>query len=453
MPAIVTFDPANLRIVEIGVGGDNVLDVVEIYSEWKDWVKIGDNAKYAQAFRFVGGDPISATQDLGITYFLLNGWRFRPAELSHKVTLVGNIFTDPDGFSIFVDTLGAFTVNAETRVSNLVDSSVARLDLAQLLQAVHIDVANGVPGTLEGIGTPTNPVNNVIDARTIADRDNLHAYHFVGSINIGAVDHEAWGFRGDSAEENDVLTVGGASVANSTFSNLTLSGTMTGLINAERCRLDVLSGLEGTFHDCGFPSTFSTADNASVDFHSCFSSVPGTSTPICVLGANAMIGFRDYSGGIELQNSTAGCTTSVDLDPGHLVVAADCVGGSILVRGVGRLTNLSSLNVIDLGFLSSELVAETHISVAYDGTTMEIGTWAERRGSTVLSPISTQVDWYNSDGTILFTETDSSPDARGHFDITRVQALAGNEGYYAVVQVTDIEGTVTSRRGVPTVGP
>jgi hypothetical protein len=84
---------------------------------------------------------------------------------------------------------------------------------------------------------------------------------------------------------------------------------------------------------------------------------------------------------------------------------------------------------------------------------MEIGTWLERRGSTVIAPISTQVDWYESDGTLLFTETSSSPDVRGHFEITRVQALAGNEGYYAIVQVTDIEGTVVTRRGVPTVGP
>jgi hypothetical protein len=453
MPDIVTFDPLNLRIVEIDAGGDNELDVVEIYSEWKDWLKIGDNAKHHQAFRFVGGDPISATQDLGITYFLLNGWRIRPSESNHKLTLVGNIFTDPDGFSIFVNTLGAFTVNTETRVSNLVDSSVARLDLTQLLTEVYIDMVNGVSGTLPGVGTPTNPVNNVADARAIADRDMLSAYAFVGSVSLGAVDHEAWGFRGISAEDNDILTATGASVDKSKFSGLVLTGSMSGRIDAEHCRLDILSGLDGIFRDCGFVSNFTVASDANAAFHNCYSLIAGSATPACILGTNCEVSFRDYSGGIEIQNSTVGCTVSVDLDPGHLIVAADCVGGTILVRGVGRVTNLSSLNIIDLGFLTSEQFSETHLSVAYDGTTMEIGTWLVRRGSTVLAPISTQVDWYNSNGTLFFTETDSSPDARGHFEIIRVQALAANEGYYAIVSVTDIEGTITTRRGTPTVGP
>jgi hypothetical protein len=453
VPAIVTFDPVNLLIEEIGVGGDNELDLVEIYSEWKDWVKLSDNAKYYPAFRFVGGDPITDTQDLGITYFLLNGWRIKPAELSHKLTVVGNLFTDPSGFSAFVDTNGAFTVNTETRVSNLVDSAVSRLDLTQLLTEVYIDPINGVSGTAEGVGTPTNPVNNVIDARTIADRDNLSAYAFIGSISIGAVDHENWSFRGLSAQDNDILTVAGASVTHARFSSCVITGSLTGRIDASNCQLDVVSGLDGTFDDCGFVANFALADNSVCGFHNCYSLVPGTSTPMCVFGANANAQFRDYSGGIEIQGMTAGCVASVDLDPGHLIVAADCVGGTILVRGIGRVTNLSSLDIIDLGFLTSEQFSETHISVAYDGTTMEIGTWLERRGSTVIAPISTQVDWYESDGTLLFTETSSSPDVRGHFEITRVQALAGNEGYYAIVQVTDIEGTVVTRRGVPTVGP
>lgn len=122
MADIVTFDFLTLRIVEIDTGGDNELDLVEIYSEWKqalldDPPKLG----FPPAFRQVGSDPISPTQSLGTTFFLLNGWRIRPAERNHKLTIVGNIFTDPAGESIFVPTIGAFTVNTETRVSNLID--------------------------------------------------------------------------------------------------------------------------------------------------------------------------------------------------------------------------------------------------------------------------------------------------------------------------------------------
>ena len=122
MADVVTFDPVNLRIVEIDSGGDNELNVVEVYSEWKDWL-LADPSRlgHPPAFREVGGDPISGTQSLGITYFLSNHWKIRPAERDHKLTLAGNLFTDPAGESAFVPTLGAFTVNTETRVSNLID--------------------------------------------------------------------------------------------------------------------------------------------------------------------------------------------------------------------------------------------------------------------------------------------------------------------------------------------
>jgi hypothetical protein len=122
MSDVVTFDFLNLRIVEIDAGGDNELDLVEVYSEWKQAL-LDDTSRlgFPPAFREVGGDPVSQTQSLGTTFFLLNGWKIRPAESHHKLTVNGNLFTDPAGESVFVPTFGAFTVNTETRVSNLID--------------------------------------------------------------------------------------------------------------------------------------------------------------------------------------------------------------------------------------------------------------------------------------------------------------------------------------------
>jgi hypothetical protein len=152
MPAVVTFDGDNRRIIEISAGGDNELNVAEVYSEWKEWVKSAPaNAAVEQAFRQVGGDPISPTQDLGTTFFLMNGWKVRPAELNHKLTLVGNIVTDPAGESVFVPTLGAFTVNTETRVSNLID--VSRLDLNALSTESADAVWNSMIETAGGSGS------------------------------------------------------------------------------------------------------------------------------------------------------------------------------------------------------------------------------------------------------------------------------------------------------------
>jgi len=352
MANIVTFDGTTKIITEISVAGDNVLDVLEVYSEWKEWVKLSDNMKFLQAFTPVGGDPISDVQDLGITYFLENGWRIRPAELSHKLTLIGNIFTRESGQSVFIPTIGAFTVNTETRVSNLTDSSVARLDLTQLLQAVYIDTINGTSGTGLSIGTPTKPVSNITDARTIANRDGLRAYVIRGAITLDA-DYRDWYFRSAASELAAAVNLGTQNVDNAKFEDISLSGAMQpGEINATSCTINILTEIAGVFRSCGLQNNFTIQSGGIAIFADCYSEVAGTATPICNVNGAATVNFRNYSGGIALQNVTAGNLVSVDLDPGHLILEASCTGGDCLVRGTGKLTDNSvGTNVISDGLV------------------------------------------------------------------------------------------------------
>lgn len=120
MADIVTFDGPNKLIIESVVAGDNVTEAAEIYSEWKDWVRMSDNAKFLPAFSPVGGDPVSLTESLDTTFFLENGWRLRGYEGDHKWTITGNILTREPGESVSVPVLGAYTVNVETQVSTVV---------------------------------------------------------------------------------------------------------------------------------------------------------------------------------------------------------------------------------------------------------------------------------------------------------------------------------------------
>ena len=130
--AYVTFDgPNSLIIVDPGI---TELDVqIDLYSDWKEWSLLSDNLKFQPAFRSVGGDPISDTRNLGATFFLINGWRIRPDEVDHRLTITGNLFTDPAGFSPVVPTLGDFNVIVEYSTSNLIDTvaAVANVDVAR----------------------------------------------------------------------------------------------------------------------------------------------------------------------------------------------------------------------------------------------------------------------------------------------------------------------------------
>lgn len=364
MADIVTFDPVNLRIIEIDAGGDNELNVIEIYSEWKVWVTSDpQNAGYPHAFEVIGGDPISGTLNLGTTFFLANGWKIRPAESNHRLTLIGNLWTR-DGLDPIVDTIGTYRVTARQQVSNLVDSSVARLDLDQLLASVYIDVDRGVAGTGEGIGTPTNPVNNIADAYLIATSKKLRSYTITGSLTLDQ-NYDHWTFTGLSAHTDlsHALNINGYTVDQCVFNDLNMLGTMAGIVQARRCGLGVISGLDGHFTDCGLFSDVTLDDACFATFINCFSMVPGTARPNLYFGTNSQAQLRNWDGGIELRTMTAGCVVSVDLDTGRCGVNADCSGGSLTLRGTGDLVD-NSAGAVTLdtgGFLSTNSIAtEVH---------------------------------------------------------------------------------------------
>jgi len=136
MADIVTFDGVNLIVQEISTGGDNVINWTEIYSEWKDWSRLSDNIKYPPLFTYEGGIPTEGADTTGIVHFWNSGagWRFRPAELDHEVSIGGNVWPIPQGSRIVVPTVGAYTVLVKFKVSNIID----KLGADEYFRAVRV---------------------------------------------------------------------------------------------------------------------------------------------------------------------------------------------------------------------------------------------------------------------------------------------------------------------------
>ena len=116
----VHFDgPNKLIVINNGI---TELDVQEdIYSGWKEWFEVRDNAKYEQAMTAIGGETITAVQKVGITYFLENGWRIKMWEGNFNLTVNGNLYTREPGESPYVAAEGSYAVSIATSKSNLVD--------------------------------------------------------------------------------------------------------------------------------------------------------------------------------------------------------------------------------------------------------------------------------------------------------------------------------------------
>tara|TARA_R110000850_G_scaffold125900_3_gene244693 strand:+ start:151 stop:627 length:477 start_codon:yes stop_codon:yes gene_type:complete len=100
--------------------GTTSFAVTDLYSRWKEWVILSDNAKFLPAFSSsLGGNALGGGAFLGQYYFIQNGWEVRPQEASHTLTVSGNLFPIPESADTFAPTLGSFNVQIVQQVSSL----------------------------------------------------------------------------------------------------------------------------------------------------------------------------------------------------------------------------------------------------------------------------------------------------------------------------------------------
>jgi hypothetical protein len=93
----VDFDGASRRI-RIAPGVTQLDVKADLYSSWKEWLQLYDNAKFLPAFRTIGGDPVGGGKYAGDIYFLMNGWQI---EIDQNVEIVGTLYHD-DGINPYV---------------------------------------------------------------------------------------------------------------------------------------------------------------------------------------------------------------------------------------------------------------------------------------------------------------------------------------------------------------
>ncbi len=115
--------------------GTTVLSVTDIWSRWNDWLAIGDNSKFLPMFKTVGGDAIDASSGTAVpTYaFLLNGWRVKPQEANHTLSVRDGVLLVDGGGDPFINTTGNFVV---------------RVNYSQPVQAITVSTSGG--GTVSG---------------------------------------------------------------------------------------------------------------------------------------------------------------------------------------------------------------------------------------------------------------------------------------------------------------
>jgi hypothetical protein len=104
--ADATFDGANLYIILPSIGSFDAQ--TEIYSAWKEWVSLSDNAKYPLAFDTTGGDDVGGGQKIAPYFFCRNdlGWRIKMPSQDGEITVTGNLFARNPLLNLFEQTAG-----------------------------------------------------------------------------------------------------------------------------------------------------------------------------------------------------------------------------------------------------------------------------------------------------------------------------------------------------------
>jgi hypothetical protein len=359
-----------ISVTVIPVDGANSIDVkIDLYSDWKEWVSTSDNSKYVQAIRGVGGDPLPGSKALGDTYFLMNGWKIRPYESSHTMTVNGNLYCE-DGTSPYVSTVGAYNVMVISAVSQLVSATIQQLpeiEYASFNGGVTIDVVSGTAGTAYPNGTAQSPVNNITDAKTIATERGFDKFFVKGDLTIGATDNiDGYTIVGTDMDSTLLTLTPGCSTVATKLHDLTLAGTCGGRMVIKDCIVDNVLDLCATggnayMMDSLLIGNITMKSTATEEYHiiDCKDGGEGDTSPtVDMNGCTASLFLRNYNGTFKLKNVTQGNNIDIDLNSGKVVLDATVNPTTVLrIGGTGVLDSYSTV-IPDIDSLMNKDVPE-----------------------------------------------------------------------------------------------
>ena len=210
---------------------------------------------------------------------------------------------------------------------------------------IWVDTNNGSPGAVQFInGVADNPVDNWADALTLSAILGMRRFHIAGGSSITlTASSDNYQIIGNEY----VLDLNGKSIAGAFIEGANITGTSAGL-NARLvdCLLGTVSLTQCTLVRCGVSTIITLLTAGTYLFEGCWSAVAGVSTPTLDFGAalgDTNLNLRHWSGGWEILNMGRLGTDKMSLEgDGQLIVNANCVGGTIAIRGAFTRTDNAS---------------------------------------------------------------------------------------------------------------
>lgn len=367
-------------------------DVRELWSRYLDWLLVSDNSKYLLAMRNVGGDPLPGAKQLGLTYFMINGWKIKPFEESQVLTVNGNLYSE-DGSSPYAPVLGTYNVTIISSVSNLVDSTVQQLpeiEYASYNGGVTLDAVNGTDSSTYPYGTPLYPCKTTANSYAIRVARGFKKIYLKSDLTlVGIPDGILNGLDiiSESGNRKYTLTVNNVLVTDCKATNLTVTGTFkTGsTAQAIDCSVHDTSNVTLRANNCSISSGSYESTNlvncilegdmnivaggnmsgVGIIFEGDFTTIDMQNTP-------STVSLDIDSGYVKLVNVVAGSLVEFNLRGGELELDSTITGGDFYAEGYGTLYGdpiALGMNVKANHLLSLETISTSVWSENIDGQT------------------------------------------------------------------------------------
>lgn len=353
-------------MLDVTGGAPSEIRELNINDFRKEWGALMDNEPNVSTVWPFEWTPPKASGGIDYAPFLevINGWTVIFSDALYNVNIVGGNSNMSD--VIIKNQVGINTANS----AGLQDSS--SLQAASFNGGVAVDVTTAFTGTTFPIGTRAFAVNNLEDAKAIADNRGLHDMAILSSMTFTTTDlSKGYKFIGDSPVIVTVTLDPSVDITNCEFNNVTITGTLDGNNTFERCHIQDVNFFNGAIHGCSIEGTITLGGGITAEIYDSWSGIagggPGQTAEVDMGGSGQDLLMRNYAGGIDIINGTGTSSVSIDMNSGRVIIDPTVTDGNYYVRGVADVYDGSTGTAVITDQTSSIRAAEE----VWDKTTLD----------------------------------------------------------------------------------